>query len=137
MNKHIVILWNIKPSLYTKLASEIELYWDFQGGVILNLNNKLQDFVSDIYLNNAKKISMKIQSMLKRSSRLVCVLYYEGNKNYDAKYVKKTIRNRFSHVVFDYLYDNLIHISDDKNEFLSNCAVVNKYASLEYSRFCK
>lgn len=144
----IGIIWNSASEFKDYILSDIAEYGEILNTFDLILGNKYDEFVRDIYSDDAIedwKIDKKIETMKESSDYqgvTVVVLnidtteqYYHEHKkrmvyaNLDR--LKRSIREKYSQLVSVYFFDNVFHLTDDENEYVECVEVLSKYTDKE------
>lgn len=141
----IGILWN---SLDREMMDEaIKLISEnsiIQNCQIVDLENDYRKFIEEIYLYNNEKVGIPVfkSSILidKYDSNNITIInliikvsnyiFYNDKKGYLYKEIselKEFIRNYFKNKIKDYAYDNIFHLTVDRDEYLYTDEVCKRY----------
>ncbi len=146
--KFIGILWNPMNSLREEAIEDIKRYATIEDTICVDLKDRYLDFLEDIYPFDGihKDIHIfKASTMIdKYESNEICILFLEledSEKEFcDRKHtyiyrnvenIKSFIRNKYKNRIKGYSFDNVFHMTDDKNEYLYTLGVIYKYVKVE------
>lgn len=138
------ILWNSVHEYKEQALLDIKESADLLGSFDLQLDENYEQFVRGIYSQekmDSWKIDKKIDTMFQSTdNRTVTVFvididtseqfYHEYKKKVVYKRLddlKKSIREKYSKLVPVYFFDNVLHLTDDEQEFITNMAIVSEY----------
>jgi len=137
------ILWNSMDKYKEEIKREILRHGKILADVTLNLGDKYEQFVRDIYAqdNTAQwKVNKKIETMFENDSRKITILIMNietKEKHYhklkekmvytNLENMKIDIRSKFSKLIDNYFFDNIFHVTDDEREFELDYEILKKY----------
>lgn len=138
------ILWNSIQAHLKNVVEDVEEYGKVLDIFSLNLGDKYERFVRDIYSHDeiaTWKVDKKIETMFQCSEeRKVTVLlidieaskmeYHPFKKRYvfvNLESMKTDIRKKYSKLVAYYFFDNIFHVTDDEREYKADLSVINTY----------
>lgn len=141
--KAIVILWNAVQDFKDEMLADIDKNSKILYVKQLDLNEKYESFVRDIYASEHMeewKIDNKVLHMINRKNNEVTMLIIDIDKGevvfHDKKKknvysnvegFKKFMRDRYKERVQDYYFDIVYHMTDNEREFLTCFDVIKKY----------
>lgn len=139
----IGILWNMGNKYAREMMLKIAIMKDVIQVRLLDLGDEYEQFVLDCYNGDEEAyeggyIYEKIKNMNTNNKRIVVFVFKVDNPTYqhaedgkiqciEAKKVKRRIRKEYASKIDGYFFDNLIHISDNVEEFKRTLATINKY----------
>ena len=139
------ILWNGMYEYKESAIRDIQEYANVIDFFSIDLGQDYENFVRDIYdLNEIAKwkVDKKIETMFSCSEKriiTVVIMNIETNQQYfhelkkrmvyaNLESMKVNIRKKYSNLVSYYFFDNLLHATDDENEYFRDYNIVKKYA---------
>ena len=142
--KCLGILWNGMQDFKTEALGNIKEYASIIDIIDINLNEKYENFVRDIYsLDDIAtwKVDKKIETMFQCSdNRIISVVimnidvkeqyFHELKKRMvftNLENMKTEIRRIYSKKVNCYFFDNVFHVTDNEKEFYDDLNVVIQY----------
>ena len=135
------VIWNHSIKFKDEILDDMREYVLIDTYFEMDLNEKFENFVYEIYYNEEKfKIEKKYNSMKDMEDKKICVVIFEFDEN-DIVYnefkkknvykkldaMKYFIRTKYSNFVDNYVFDNVFHCTDDEEEFLENLKTIFKY----------
>lgn len=142
---YIAILWNSMNDNVEEAITDINEYANVYSYVNLDLGDNFSYFVQDIYgymSDDEKwKLDYKLENTIhKYSSTTITIIFLtipneekilDERKNKllykEANNLKKLMRTKYSKKVEHYAFDNVFHMTDDKDEYLSTLKLIRKY----------
>lgn len=137
------ILWNSMDEYTDEVKKDILNYGKIITNITLNLGDKYEQFVRDIYAQDdiaQWKVDKKIETMFQNSSRKVTALimnietkekhYHKFKKRMvytNLENMKVNIRDKYSKLIPNYFFDNIFHVTDNKKEFELDYEILKKY----------
>lgn len=138
------ILWNCMENNFEEAKKDISKYGDIIDVIPLNLEDKYETFVRDIYSVDdiaTWKVDKKLETMFScTNSKYLEVLiidiktdsmYYHPLKKRmvytKLEGMKTDIRKKYSEKIPNYFFDNVFHVTDDENEFKNDYEILKKY----------
>ena len=116
----------------------------------INLDEKFDSFVRDIYKHDESiaqwKIDKKLETLNSYENKNVTILflnvnvnktiYHKGKKRevyINSERLKNSLRNKYSKKILNYFPDNIFHMTDDENEFEKIYPIIISYLN-EYNQ---
>lgn len=144
------IIWNAAYQHSDAILSDILHSYDIITLRHYNLGQRYPEFVKDIYKFDTipqHRITAKIEAMSKFPSRNI--VFFEINihnptKEYvprkrrftfmQAEHLKETIRTKYSKIVSPYIFDIILHMTEDNEERTAVLQCLEKYKMFQYSQ---
>lgn len=138
------ILWNGMQDHLGEALEDISKYGEVQEAFTINLGDRYEDFVRDIYAQDTIaewKVNKKLETMFQCSdSRKITIVIVDVDtpkKEFhplkkrmvytNLENMKVNIRKKYSEIVKHYFFDNTLHATDDEQEFAADFGVVKSY----------
>jgi len=144
------IIWNAAYQYSYAILSDIQHSYDIITFCHYNLGKQYPEFVRDIYKFDTipeHRITAKIEAMSKFSSKNI--VFFEINihnptKEYvprkrrftfiQAEHLKESIRTKYSKIVSPYIFDIILHMTEDDEERAAVQQCLKKYEMFQYSQ---
>lgn len=134
--KVIAIIWptayHLRQNIINDLISLTDCHEYKQ--VTLDLSNKLKDFIFSLYDESDFEeygylYKQKLEFIRQRtSSSKVCVVYFDVKSMSQLTDIKLSIRQKYKSLVDHYVYDIIIHITSDIEEYKRTNRVVSLFS---------
>jgi len=142
--KCIGIIWNCAFGYKKDIINDIKNEIDIINTYEIDLGDHYEEFVSAIYNIEVMakwKIERKINSMKQyRECRSVVIIeleisdlskYFHEKKNkevfYKIEMTKQKIREKYKHKIKNYIFDNILHLTDNEFEFEETLKVIEQF----------
>ncbi len=142
------IIWNAAYQHSDAILSDIQQSYDIITLRYYNLGKRYPEFVRDIYKFDTipeHRISAKLEAMSKFPSNNI--VFFEINihnptKEYvprkrrftfmQAEQLKEAIRAKYSKIVYPYVFDIILHMTEDDGERIAVQQCLKKYEMFQY-----
>lgn len=144
---YVGILWNTVFDLKDNIMEDINKYGEIINAYEIDLGNQYMEFVKNIYECDKIaewKVCLKLAYMLQSSSTKLVILFikiddtkkeYNERKNKEVivniENLKTDIRDKYSKQIKNYFFDNIFHMTDDKEELEKTLLVLNDWFDKE------
>lgn len=145
--KCLGILWNTVHPMKEEVLKDICILGDLIEYHDLNLEKDYERFVREIYEQDqiaTWKVDKKLETMFASTdARKVCVFivdistdeiyfhpYKKTNVFKNIEEMKVSIREKYKNKVNVYFFDNIMHLTDDENEYERDLEVVQKFMNI-------
>ena len=147
--EYIGILWNTVNFLKEEIMGDISKFGEIVDYFELNLGEDYEEFVKKIYEFDGIadwKIKLKLDSMKAVDCAIITVLFIkiddskiefndrkQKNVITNIENLKKYIREKYSKRIDNYYFDNVFHMTDNKEELLAMLKVLREWCSSHMS----
>ncbi len=138
------LLWNGMQDHLKEALTDIATYGEILDCFSINFGDSYENFVRDIYAQDEIaewKVNKKLETMFACSDSRTITVFMVNIDTKEQEYhpykkrmvyinlerMKREIREKYSHIVPVYFFDNTMHVTDDEKEFKADFGVVKSY----------
>ena len=127
--RSIGILWNSMVEYNDLVLNDLYKLVKIKSYLDLDLKNNLSEFIFHVYESDLDIVKKRIREKIKYTDgtynlKIIRIIIMEiddkmisDNKLEYIKYIKNFIRKKYSSLIDIYNYDNVFHMTEDKEEF--------------------